>query len=181
MTEAVSDGSEAATVIQLAALTGARLNEIVTLTREDVKTVAGVLVLSINEDHEHKSLKNKQSARLIPLVSAHGFDAEAFAESLSELPQGSRLFNAGVSFGRTVNAKLREFHGLTDDGSLVFHSLRHSLATSMKSQGVSLAHAQAILGHSTGSISFDLYGKGAGLDLAGLMDSLKVAHRVAWD
>lgn len=175
MGKAVQDPTDASTLIQLATITGARLNELATLVKEDIRTVAGVVVLSINEDHGHKSLKNKQSARLIPLVSAYGFDLGAFLRSVDTLPAGGRLFSYGINVGRMVNAKLRTFHGQADDKALVFHSLRHSLATAMKIHGVPLDHAQAIMGHATGSITFDLYGKGGGVDLMGLRDSLRLA------
>lgn len=179
MTKAQEDHSDASQVIQLAALTGARLNEVLTLTKEDVREVAGVLVIDINEAHDHKSLKNKGSARLVPLVAAYGFDLEAFLELVAALPAGGRLFpNVTHNTGRTINAKLRTFHGL-DDKALVLHSLRHSLATSMKSQGVTLAHAQVILGHSSGAITWDLYGRSAMADLVALADALKAAHGVS--
>lgn len=172
MSKAVEDLSDASRIIQLATVTGARLNEVATLVKEDVKEVAGVLVVSINDDHDHKSLKNRQSARLVPLVAALGFDLKGFLESVDKLPEGARLFTCGVNVGRAVNTKLRGFHGLTDDKDLVFHSLRHSMATAFKAKGVPLDHAQAIMGHATGSITFDLYGKGAGVDLQGLRESL---------
>ncbi|MCV5950046.1 integrase, partial [Escherichia coli] len=38
--------------------------------------------------------------------------------------------------------------------------LRHWLATRMKERGVNLVDAQGILGHSSQSITYDLYGKG---------------------
>ncbi len=176
MTQATEDHSETSTVIQLATITGARLNEILTLTKEDVREVAGVLVIDINEDQTHKSLKNRSSARLVPLVAAHGFNLEAFLEVVAGLPAGGRLFpNVTHNTGRAINAKLRTFHGL-DDKALVLHSLRHSLATAMKSQGVKLEHAQAILGHSSGVITWDLYGRSAVADLEALRDALAVAH-----
>lgn len=176
MTQATEDHSETSTVIQLATITGARLNEILTLTKEDVREVAGVLVIDINEDQTHKSLKNRSSARLVPLVAAHGFNLEAFLKLVAGLPAGGRLFpNVTHNTGRAINAKLRTFHGL-DDKALVLHSLRHSLATAMKSQGVKLEHAQAILGHSSGVITWDLYGRSAVADLEALRDALAVAH-----
>ena len=179
MSKAQDDQSDASLVIQLATITGARLNEILTLTKEDVREVAGVLVIDINEDQTHKSLKNRSSARLVPLVAAHGFNLEAFLELVAGLPAGGRLFpNVTHNTGRAINTKLRTFHGL-DDKALVLHSLRHSLATTMKSQGVKLEHAQAILGHSSGVITWDLYGRSATADLGALKAALEVAHKGA--
>lgn len=178
MAKALEDQSEASKVIQLAALTGARLNEILTLTKEDIREVGGVVVIDINETQAHKSLKNKGSARLVPLVSAYGFNLEAFLESIVALPEGARLFTVSSNTGRAINAKLRTFHGL-DDTALVLHSLRHSVATFMKTQGVKVEHAQAILGHASGIITWDLYGRSAVTDLKALRDALEVAHKGA--
>lgn len=178
MAQAQANPCEASTVIQLAALTGARLNEILTLTKEDIREVAGVLVLDINETQAHKSLKNKGSARLVPLVEAYGFNLKGFLQSVAELPEGARLFTVSTNTGRAINAKLRTFHGLSDS-SLVLHSLRHSVATFMKSKGVKVEHAQALLGHSSGVITWDLYGRSATADLEALRSALEDAHKGA--
>ena len=42
----------------------------------------------------------------------------------------------------------------------VFDSLRHSLASLMQAKGVPMAHALAVMGHSSGTIIFDPYGSG---------------------
>ncbi|MGR9874863.1 tyrosine-type recombinase/integrase [Escherichia coli] len=49
---------------------------------------------------------------------------------------------------------------LPDAENVSLHSLRHWLATRMKERGVNLVDAQGILGHSSQSITYDLYGKG---------------------
>jgi integrase len=40
-----------------------------------------------------------------------------------------------------------------------FHSLRHTVATELKSAGVASQYAAQILGHSNGNITYDRYGK----------------------
>lgn len=179
MAQATEETTEASLLIQLGTLTGARLAELTGLTKGDFKEVAGVSVIDINTNHAHKSLKNKQSHRLVPLVEALGSDLGALFELVEALPtDDSRLFPNDASLGRTVNAKLRQFHGMTTDKALTFHSLRHSMATAFKAKGLSLDHAQAILGHSSRTITFDLYGRGAGVDLKGLKESLTTALTV---
>lgn len=179
MAQATEETTEASLLIQLGTLTGARLAELTGLTKGDFKEVAGVSVIDINTNHSHKSLKNKQSHRLVPLVEAMGSDLGALFELVEALPtDDSRLFPNDASLGRTVNAKLRQFHGMTTDKALTFHSLRHSMATAFKAKGLSLDHAQAILGHSSRTITFDLYGRGAGVDLKGLKESLTTALTV---
>lgn len=179
MAQATEETTEASLLIQLGTLTGARLAELTGLTKGDFKEVAGVSVIDINTNHAHKSLKNKQSHRLVPLVEALGSDLGALFELVEALPsEDSRLFPNDASLGRAVNAKLRQFHGMADDKGLTFHSLRHSMATAFKAKGLSLDHAQALLGHSSRTITYDLYGRGAGVDLKGLKASLTTALAV---
>lgn len=69
---------------------------------------------------------------------------------------------------------LRQIHGETDK-DLVFHSLRHSMASSLKTSGGRLEVAQAILGHSSGSITWDLYGRCGALSVVEMAEALKAA------
>ncbi|EOU0964811.1 tyrosine-type recombinase/integrase [Shigella flexneri] len=62
---------------------------------------------------------------------------------------------------------------LGDSQDVSLHSLRHWLATRMKERGVNLVDAQGILGHSSQSITYDLYGKGHAVGR--LADVLKTA------
>ncbi|EFN5395525.1 tyrosine-type recombinase/integrase [Escherichia coli] len=66
-----------------------------------------------------------------------------------------RILDSGPDGTQTT---LTEALGDSQDVSL--HSLRHWLATRMKERGVNLVDAQGILGHSSQSITYDLYGKG---------------------
>ncbi|MNN81573.1 hypothetical protein D3C81_1984110 [compost metagenome] len=43
--------------------------------------------------------------------------------------------------------------------------MRHSLATLMQVKGVPVLHAQALLGHASGTITFDTYGAGVPVDV----------------
>ncbi|WP_275043091.1 tyrosine-type recombinase/integrase [Pseudomonas putida] len=56
---------------------------------------------------------------------------------------------------------------------LVFHSLRHSLASLMQAKGVPTTHAQAVMGHASGTITFDTYGAGVPVEtIAQLLSGL---------
>lgn len=176
MSKAVEDTSEASLLIQLGVLTGARLNELTTLVKGDFRTVNGVLMLSINKDHAHKSLKNAHSVRMVPLVASLGFDLEGFLKRIENLSgDEAQLFNGSrAHLANTANALLRSFHGEADK-DLVFHSLRHSVASSLKSSGARLEVAQAILGHSSGSITWDLYGRCGTLSVVEMAEAMATA------
>nr|WP_288076984.1 tyrosine-type recombinase/integrase [Pseudomonas sp.] len=173
MANAVADTSEASLMIQLAAITGARQNEVYTLTTADIREVAGICVMDINTNQPFKSLKNSQSARLVPLTGVLGFDLEGFLKLVMERPAGSRLFTESPTIGRKVNSLLRSFHSKGADKTLVFHSLRHTMATQLKAHGIPVATTQSILGHASGTLSYDLYGKGAGVNLGALKEAIE--------
>lgn len=121
----------------------------------------GIWCVSINKNHDYKKLKSKTSKRVIPLpthVSEH-FNLDAFL-SFVEGREG-RLFpeatiykgNCAHYFGKWFN-RWRAKYKLPE-----FHSLRHLVATELKSSGQPEQYAAAILGHSSGGMTFGRYGK----------------------
>ena len=173
-------------VTALAAITGARLNEVAQLQVKDVRvTEAGTVYIHINEDDSSlpgKSIKNAHSDRCVPLVDgAYGFVLADFMDLLEArrnanascasngddamVFDGLRLMKNGYGeqvskwFNRTLLPKV-----LTDRDGLAFHSFRHTVATQLKQHGVELAYAQAIMGHSSGSITYDRYAKEVEVD-----------------
>ena len=176
-------------VTALAAITGARLNEVAQLQVKDVRTTgAGTVYIHINEDDSSlpgKSIKNAHSDRCVPLVDgAYGFVLADFM-TLVEAHRGTdgddamvfdglRLMKNGYGeqvskwFNRTLLPKV-----LADRDGLAFHSFRHTVATQLKQHGVELAYAQAIMGHSSGSITYDRYAKEVEVDrLVGVMNDV---------
>ena len=162
-------------VVMLAAITGARLNEVSQIQVKDVMTTShGTAYIHINEDASTlpgKSIKNPYSERCVPLVDgAYGFalaDFMALVEARRSAGgedamvfDGLKLMKNGYGeqvskwFNRTLLPKV-----VADRDGLAFHSFRHTVATQLKQQGVELAYAQAILGHSSGSITYDRYAK----------------------
>lgn len=144
-------------------ITGARAAEVCHLTKRDIVTLDnGLTCIDINEDGEGKSVKNKHSVRLVPLTDgAYGFDLASFLSWVNTQPD-----DGGPLFGMTPSAYSSWFNSrvlteaLGDAENVSLHSLRHWLATRMKERGVNLVDAQGILGHSSQSITYDLYGKG---------------------
>ncbi|HAJ6621101.1 TPA: site-specific integrase [Escherichia coli] len=143
-------------------VTGARSAEVCHLTKRDIVTLDnGLVCIDINEDGEGKSVKNKHSVRLVPLTDgAYGFNLKSFLEWVYMQPDEGPLFGMTPSaYSSWFNSRVLT-EALPDAENVSLHSLRHWLATRMKERGVNLVDAQGILGHSSQSITYDLYGKG---------------------
>ncbi|EKN7941192.1 site-specific integrase [Escherichia coli] len=143
-------------------VTGARSAEVCHLTKRDVVTLDnGLVCIDINEDGDGKSVKNKHSVRLVPLTDgACGLDLKSFLEWVDMQPDEGPLFGMTPSaYSSWFNSRVLT-EALPDAENISLHSLRHWLATRMKERGVNLVDAQGILGHSSQSITYDLYGKG---------------------
>lgn len=163
--------------MSLGIITGARIGEVYQLTKADVRKVGDTVVIDLNETG-NKSLKNKHSNRLVPLVDgAYGFDLKAFLEYVESCPD--KLFDrTSHNFTRVLNETLRDILDLESGEGLTFHSLRHSLASLMKHHGVQVSIAQDILGHSSQTITFDLYGGDMRLAIGKLEGALKASFEV---
>lgn len=157
-------------LLSLGLITGARLNEISQLTVSDVQTTsAGITVIHINEAGEGKSIKNKRSERLVPLTDgAYGFDLKAFLQYVEARRVKGQVALAQIGYrpaGEWVNQQaIPEALGASYGRGMVFHSVRHSLASLMQAKGVPTIHAQAVMGHASGTITFDTYGSGVPVD-----------------
>ncbi|QNH79702.1 tyrosine-type recombinase/integrase [Pseudomonas protegens] len=153
-------------LLSLGAITGARLNEISQLTVTDIQTLgSGVTAIHINEAGEGKSIKNKRSERMVPLTDgAYGFDLAAFLRYVDSCRFSGTEALAQIGYrpaGEWANQQaIPEALGGSYQRGLVFHSLRHSLVSLMQERGVPTTHAQAVMGHATRTITFDVYGSG---------------------
>ncbi|MBW8497183.1 site-specific integrase [Escherichia coli] len=156
-------------------VTGARSAEVCHLTKRDIVTLDnGLVCIDINEDGDGKSVKNKHSVRLVPLTDgAYGFDLTSFLSWVDAQPDDGPLFGMTPSaYSSWFNSRVLT-EALPDADNVSLHSLRHWLATRMKERGVNLVDAQGILGHSSQSITYDLYGKGHAVGR--LADALNLA------
>ncbi|ETK18186.1 integrase family protein [Pseudomonas sp. FH4] len=159
--------------LSLGVVTGARIGELHQLTTSDVFKDGDQLVIDVNEN-EGKTLKNKFSVRQVPVVDALGFDVEAF-EKFAQDAQGPLFTMSLSSFSSLLNERLRGVLMLESRSGLSFHSLRHQLAGAMKAAEVHEGTAQGILGHSSGSITFDLYGSGRSVQVHRMASAIKAA------
>ena len=158
--------------LSLGVITGTRIEELRQLTKADVKQVGSVWVIDINRN-DGKTAKTKNALRVVPLTDgAYGFDLQAFLEFVRKAE--SRLFTLGAGqFSALLNGALREVLSLSADRTQTFHSLRHSLAGALKAAEVPVGTAESILGHASGSISYDLYGAGSAVEVGRMAEALK--------
>ncbi|MFP3518745.1 tyrosine-type recombinase/integrase [Pseudomonas sp. SIMBA_077] len=162
-------------LLSLGIITGGRLKEICQLTTGDVVTTeSGLVAIHINEAGEGKSIKNKQSERLVPLIDgAYGFDLAAFLRYVDATRRNGSETLAQVGYkpsGQWVNQHaIPAALGDVYERGLVFHSLRHSLASLMQAKGVPTIHAQAVMGHASGTITFDTYGTGGPVETIAML------------
>lgn len=143
--------------MSLGVITGARLGEVYQLTKKDIRWMGDVLVVDFNEN-DGKTLKNSFSARVVPLIDgAYGFDRAAFLRYVEACED--KLFDrVSHNFARVLNETLRDVVDVESGQGLTYHSLRHSMASMMKRNGIPVGIVQDILGHSSQTITFDLYG-----------------------
>lgn len=157
-------------LLSLGIITGGRLNEISQLTTGDIHTLAsGITAIHINEVGEGKSIKNKRSERMVPLTDgAYGFDLAAFLSYVEACKLNGSESLAQIGYrpaGEWANQQaIPVALGDTYERGLVFHSLRHSLASLMQAKGVPTTYAQVVMGHASGTITFDTYGAGVPVD-----------------
>lgn len=148
--------------LSLLAVTGARVGEISYLTKADIKQVEGLWCIDINADGDGKSIKNKHSKRLVPLVDgALGFSLSEFLEAVEAgaLPSDNCIQPDKAS--KRLNQMLRDALGDSKGENQTLHSLRHHLISSMEAAGVPVAFAQAAAGQSSGTIAYDNYSSGS--------------------
>ncbi|MGB6210841.1 tyrosine-type recombinase/integrase [Pseudomonas mandelii] len=160
--------------LSLGAIAATRIAELRQLTKADVKQVGDVWVIDINRN-DGKSAKTKHSIRIVPLTDgAYGFDLQAFLEFVEK--SDTRIFKLGEGrFSEVVNGTLREVLELEADRTQTFHSLRHSLGGALKAVATPVGTTESILGHASGSISYDLYGAGASVEVGRMAEALHKA------
>lgn len=146
--------------------TGARLNEIASLTPADVKQEDGIWYFDINENEDDKNVKTEAGKRRIPV---HSFLLkQGFLDYLTKvkaMPKGTRLlhemtFVEGHGWGRKLSRWFNDI--LLKDlelksNALVFHSLRHTAVTNMRRAGVESPIVSAVVGHEAQGVTEAVY------------------------
>ncbi|MGE0108831.1 MAG: site-specific integrase [Bdellovibrionales bacterium] len=140
----------------IACFTGARLNEIASLGVEDIKQQNGVWYFDINDEEELKRLKTQNAVRLVPIHSKLielGFldyvercRKEGHARILHQLNFSKRR-GYGRRLGDWFNGKLLDKTLHIKTPLLVFHSLRHTVATKLRRANIEDSLIQHIMGH----------------------------------
>jgi len=163
---------------RLARWTGARLNELHQLRKEDIEKREGVPGLMITDEGEHAPgvalrLKNADSRRWVPLAEP----VRDFAEWASTCPDGA-LFPAkpnksghvseGFSgrYGRFLRGTLK-----ITDKRITFHSWRHGFADMCRAAGVAPDVRMALMGHAESGVS-GTYGAGDGMPPKRLIEAM---------
>jgi len=153
---------------RLARWTGARLNELHQLRREDLQTREGIPGLMITDEGEHDEgvalrLKNEGSRRWVPLAAP----VRDFAEWAGTCPDGP-LFPSKADKHGIVSAAFSKRYGRLlrntlkiEDKRITFHSWRHGFADMCRAAGVSQEVRMALMGHAEGGAA-GAYGAGEG-------------------
>ncbi|WCE28781.1 site-specific integrase [Vibrio sp. SCSIO 43137] len=148
----------------LALYTGARMNELCQLYKNDIRETEGIWTITFTDEREDQRLKNKSSYRTIPIHSK--LIKLGFIEYVQSI-KSPRLFSelklnrdgyqkeASRWFQRLRNTALPD---AKEDGK-TFHSFRHTVADCLKQQGISKSFTAAILGHSEENETYGRYGK----------------------
>jgi len=147
--------------------TGARLNEICSLTANDIKQEKDIWYFDINEEGEKKSLKTNAATRLVPIHSElirRGF--LVYVERVKTMKgQDLRLLHTltytekegwGRKLTRWFSDKFLPELGLKKSNTS-FHSMRHTAITVMRQAGVDQHLVRALVGHEPDGVTEGTY------------------------
>lgn len=163
---------------RLARWTGARLNELHQLRKDDVQEREGVPGLMITDEGEHGEgidmrLKNRGSRRWVPLAEpVQGFAEWAAAQADGPLfPAKPNKFGiVSDAFSKRYGRFLRDVLKITDK-RITFHSWRHGFADMCRAAGVPPDVRMALMGHTESGVS-GTYGAGDGMPSKRLIDAV---------
>lgn len=148
-------------IVLLGMYSGARMDEICRLYKEDISQIDGVWTISLVE-REGKKTKTVSGVRKVPIhpqLLELGF-LEYYAKIEHErlfpsLKKGRDGYSA--SFQKKFSHINRQY--ITEDKTQVFHSLRHNFTNGLKQAGVQEQQIGELVGHKSGSITMERYGK----------------------
>jgi integrase len=131
---------------RIALYTGARLGEINQLTRQDVVSIEGVEVISIN-DNDGKSVKNRNSIRHVPIHSQLIRDG-----LLDWLPATGRLFsNSTPRVSKRLNRRIKAV--APPELNIVVHSFRHTFISACREAVIGEEVRNRLTGHTEGRVA----------------------------
>lgn len=158
-------------VTRLMTYSGARSGELCQLRTCDVVKIDGIDAISITDEGENRSVKNKSSLRVVPLHPAIRDEIVTLAERIrQEKGPDAHLFyyryyprknswsrQFQEHFKRWLRIKLK-----ITDGGLSVHNLRHTFIDACRAAEVPENVAEAITGHAP-KTEHAKYGKGVAL------------------
>lgn len=144
--------------------TGARIEEICQMRLKDIREVEGVLCFSITDEQEDQQLKNEISKRSIP-VHPHLLELGLLSYLEERKTSGETMLFSGLNrhgekhshYASKWFSKFKKRLGF-DTKKKVFHSFRHTMTDALRNNRAHDYEIKAILGHSTGTATHDVYG-----------------------
>jgi len=160
---------------------GLRLGEITSLYLDNIKEISGnhrekrwCFDIVEEPEREDKHLKTKSSRRIVPIHDTLlKLNFIEFIELLKKKdPSRERLFqelklsegNYNKNVSTFFNKRYLPSLGLKTDKKN-FHSFRHTVSDHLKQKGIEPHFVNELLGHSSGNIDMDRYGKGYNPDI----------------
>ena len=151
------DSDDLRLLVQTAALTGMRIEEIMSSTFDGASRT---IIVSDS--------KTDAGVRTIPLHSA--LDADAISEMQEKYPPVGAEGRRSDAIGKQINRRLVRLG--YEGREKTFHSIRKYVATCFENEGVDELKASRILGHNLQTMSYGLYS--GGHDVEGLRDVIEV-------
>ena len=146
-----------ADLIALGWYTGARIEELCQLKKESVITVDGIQCFDFPKS------KSKASKRVVPihpsLLSSIARLCEETSDTFLIPTESADKYNKRSHAISKAFGRLRKAAGFSP--LHVFHSFRHTVVTELIRADVPDALAKELVGHETGSVTHDVYSKGA--------------------
>lgn len=149
---------QVAYAIKIAGLTGCRIEEACKLTKNHIVAENGIQSLYIEEGATDASIRkipiHPSLKPLIDQLVKNSDDDSYLIHSSGGNKYGIRSDSISKAFGRIK----REFGY---DARYVFHSIRKTVITALQHNEVKPLVIASIVGHETGTVTFDIYSEGA--------------------
>lgn len=147
-------------MVLLGLYTGCRANELAQLYTSDILRVDNVWSILIQATKADQKLKTKNASRIVPVHSE--LIKQGFIEFVKSRGKECRLFpEFKYSAIDGCSKAFVQWFIQHKPVAKTYHEIRHSFATQLRAHDVSLNVAAQLLGHGTGTISFDRYGSTA--------------------
>ncbi|MFB2873456.1 site-specific integrase [Aeromonas jandaei] len=147
-------------MILLGLYTGCRANELAQLYTSDIIKMDGVWSILMQATKHDQKLKTNNASRIVPVHSM--LIKQGFIEFMKGRGHDCRLFpEFKYSEASGCSKAFVQWFLTNKPVAKTYHEIRHSFATQLRSHDVSLNVAAQLLGHGTGSISWDRYGSTA--------------------